>query len=653
MSKKFGLFIFIFILSLQTIHGATLNPYAVEYSKAIALMEKNQFHEAILIMKPLTKTNKNYHLFLSLGDAYAAIEQPTKALPYYKIVYEKATASSNTLFRRVALFKIARMQLWMNNSQAAMTSYQQLLSMKLSAKDYAIANMGLQRASHLEHQGVIKEKHLQFEKAMRQAEKALRLENGQQAHALIKNYLHQTEDVRLYLIAADSMMINNRPKNALLYYQHALQLSHATSEKISILFSIARMQFWLGHYVSADKTYQLLLKYNLNPQEYELALAGRVKSLAYYDRPRTAYHIVPTNLVFTTPELIIATSQATSWASWSDISKATQATYQPITNNLNLQSSLGKDLQDLQWQTKLATSPGVLTPSVFSSHDSENFDKTRALVDYSRYWSQLSQTSVGLDYISYTQNNPNKLNARGIYLSQIVRPTRDLIFRGQIEPIEYKNVTTFEQKNWTPFLWAANASYTPNDYISFRLITLKEVVETFPAFANQITDNQYAAAVTLSPLPYVQLNGSYAKLHFSDTNDRNSGFLSSTVAILPNYGISATGILRGYTDKFNSPNYFSPHTYWAETILLKMGRKLGATWHYYLDGGVGRQFIVSQPDSSTAESPTYQWGLGITGPINQWLVLNAFYADVRQASAFLDSPGYHYQYGGLSLNFMM
>ena len=651
MSKKFGLFIF--IISLQTVHGATLNAYAVEYSKAIELMEKNQFHEAILIMEPLAKTNKNYHLFLSLGDAHAAIEQPAKALPYYKMVYDNATASNNALFKRVALFKIARMQLWMNNSQAAINAYHQLLSMKLSAKDEVIANMGLQRASHLEHQDAVQEKHLQFEKAMQQAENALHLNNGQQAYALIKNYLHQKEDVRLYLIAADSMVSTNQPQKALLYYQHALQLSHATSEKINILFSIARMQFWLGHYVSADKTYQLLLKYNLNPQEHELALAGRVKSLAYYDRPRTAYHIIPTNLVFTTPELVIAASQAASWANWADISKSTLTTYQPITNNINLQSSLGKDLQDLQWQTKLATSPGVLTPSFFSSHDSENFDKNRVLVDYSRYWSQLSQTSVGLDYISYTQNNPNKLNARGVYLGQIVRPTRDLIFRGQIEPIEYKNLTPFEQKNWSPFLWAANASYTPNDYVSLRLITLKEVVETFPAFANQITDNQYAAAVTVNPLPYVQLNGSYAKLHFSDTNDRNSGFLSSTVAILPSYGISATGILRRYTDKFTSPNYFSPHEYWADAFSLKLSRKLGTTWHYYLDGGVGRQFIVSQPDSSTAESPTYQWGLGVTGPINKWLILNAFYADVRQASAFLDSPGYHYQYGGVSLNFMM
>ena len=158
--------------------------------------------------------------------------------------------------------------------------------------------------------------------------------------------------------------------------------------------------------------------------------------------------------------------------------------------------------------------------------------------------------------------------------------------------------------------------------------------------------------MTVNPLPYVQFNGSYSRLDISDSNSRDSYFLSSTVLVLPNYGLSATGIFRDYTDAFSSPNYFSPYNYKAATILLKLGRKLGATWHYYLDGGVGRQYIVSRLGEAAAASPTYQLGLGITGPINSWLVLNAYYADVHQASAFLGSPEYRYQYGGISLNIM-
>lgn len=139
----------------------------------------------------------------------------------------------------------------------------------------------------------------------------------------------------------------------------------------------------------------------------------------------------------------------------------------------------------------------------------------------------------------------------------------------------------------------------------------------------------------------------------SDTNHRNIYYFSSTVPVLPDYGINATGIFREFTNKFTSPNYFSPDTYTAGTLLLKMSRRLGVTWHYYVDGGGGRQFIKPQPGEATSSSPIYQWGFGITGPINSYLILNAYYADMHQASAFLDSPGYHYQYGGVSLNILM
>ena len=651
MSKKFA--IFIFIILTQNIYGHNPSHYSEEYSKAVTLMEQRQFHEAILIMETLFKTHKNNNLLLSLGDAYAAEENPKKALHYYKIVYRHANITENAVFKRIALFKIARMQLWLNKNQEAFSSYQLLLSMALSASDKAIANEGLTTASTIKLQNTIQEKRKRYENTLQQARDDIRFFDGKRAYSLIQNYLDTAPNSNLYLVAADSMAITDTPQKALYYYQQALQSAKAIAEKKYALFGIAKMQFWLGQYVRAGKTYQLVLTYPLNKKEYELAIAGLVKSLAYYDRPRLAYHMIPNDLVFTTPELVIAASQAASWSNWSDITKSILIKYQPIIKPINATSSLGKDLQDLQWQTKLATTANSVTPSVFYSHDSEDFNKTRSLLNYIHYWSQLTQTTTGLDYIVYTQNKENKLNARGFYIGQTVRPSRNLILQGQIEPTEYKNLTPSARSNWTPFLWNANAFYTPTDYVSLRVLALKEVIETFPAFNNRITDNQYATALTINPLPYVQLNGSYARLNMSDSNSRNSYFLSSTLLVLPNYGLSATGTLREYTDQFTSPDYFSPYNYKAATIMLKLGRKLGASWHYYLDGGVGRQFIVSRPDSSTAASPTYQFGLGITGPINSWLVLNAYYADIHQASAFLDSPEYHYQYGGLSLTIMM
>ncbi|MCX7118014.1 MAG: hypothetical protein NTW94_08985 [Legionellales bacterium] len=263
MRAKIGFFIFMFLM--QTSHDSPAATDSDVYAKALTLMERNQFEAAVYIMTPLAKTNPNTKLLLSLGDAYVALDQPKKALNYYILVYQHANQSDDQLFKRIALYKMAR------------------------------------------------------------------------------------------------------------------------------------MQFWLGQYVSSGKTYQLLLTYPLSPLEHELALAGLVKSLSYYDRPRRAYRLIPHDMVFTTPEMVVAASQASSWANWSDLTRTILITEMPITNNINSRSPLAKDIQDLQWQTRRATSPGEITPSVFASHDSEDFNKTRVMLDYTRYWNQLAQTAVGLD----------------------------------------------------------------------------------------------------------------------------------------------------------------------------------------------------------------------------------------------------------------
>ena len=449
------------------------------------------------------------------------------------------------------------------------------------------------------------------------------------------------------------MANSNRPQQALAYYQQAFEYSNDFTDKAAALQGIAKMQFWLGQYVRAERTYRLLLSYPLSPTEHELALAGLVKSLAYYDRPRRAYRFIPSSLSYKTPELVIAASQASLWSDWADLTRTILSTYQPITKQLPKASALGRDLQDLQWQTNLATNPNNLTPSVFSSHDSEDFNKTRELLDYTHYWQQTAQTSVGLEALTYTQSHPHREQAEGLYLGQTLRPTRDIILHGQIEPMHFKNTSLYSRSNWDPLFWEGHGSYTPTDQLSFRLLALKEVIETFSAFQDKITDNQYATSVALHPLPYLEIDGAYSRLDMSDTNHRNVYFISSTALIMPSVGLSATGSLRDYTDRFTSPAYFSPHEYKAGTLLLRLGRRLGATWHYYLDGGVGRQYVIARPGSAAAGSLTYQWGLGITGPLSKCLVLKAYYADLHQASAFLDSKDYHYQYGGIGITLLL
>ncbi|RUR08131.1 lipopolysaccharide assembly protein LapB [Legionella sp. km772] len=513
---------------------------------------------------------------------------------------------------------------------------------------------GVKESSFLQKIAAIKEqiKELKLELLIKKAQSYLDQNEGGKSFALIKADLYTAPNYLLYMIAAESMSIQNRAQQALEYYQSAFQHSANDKQQKTALLGIARMQFWLAQYVRAKDTFTRLLHYNLSAQEYQKALAGLVKSYAYYDRPQKAYQQIPSTLVFKAPELIIAAAQASSWAGWSDISKTILHDYQPVLEGSDLSSGLTKDWQDLIWQTDLDTWPNIISPTFFASRDTETFHKKQVTLDYRHYWSYAAQTSFGPEFIDYSQYNFYALNATGFYLSQSIQPNRHLSLIGKIEPMAYKDQTVLQHPSWNPVLWMAKGTVNPNDYIKLNLLAQKEIIETFPAFYNRISDNQYAGTLTLSPLAYLKLDGSLSRLNISDDNIRQGYFLATTLVANPDLGLSTTFIYRGFSNEFKSPDYFSPHQYKEKKILLRLGRRLGATWHYYLDGGLGRQYITPLVNSETNSSPTYQWGMGINGPLTKHLFVTFYYINTHQASAFIDSVGYAYQCGGLSFNLL-
>ncbi|HBI21596.1 MAG TPA: hypothetical protein DDY37_03260 [Legionella sp.] len=426
-------------------------------------------------------------------------------------------------------------------------------------------------------------------------------------------------------------------------YQSALDIARKPYEYTIALFGISKMQFWLGRYYAAMSSYKRALKESTNAHDVELSKAGLIKSEAYADRPLLAYRSIPLEPAFTTPEMTIAAAQATLWADQADLTKKILTKYQPITQTIPPNSNLGRDLKDLAWQTSLNTHPNVLTPSAFDAEDSEHFSVLRSALDYSHYWSYHYQSFVGMEQIRYKQSS-SLLNAQGVYFRQKWRPTRTLTFNGKLEPTRYQR--------WNPLLWLANASYRPNDYFGVEWLTKNEIVETFPAFSHHISGYQQAATVCLSPVPYVRFNGSMSRLNLSDDNIRNGYFISATTTLWTVMGLNLTLQNRGYTDKFVSPYYFSPNEYNASAAILRVGGRVHSVWHYYLDGGLGVQNI-GITGNPTATSPTRQWGIGLNGPINSYLVLNAYYAMSRQVSAFLGSPDYKYQYGAISLSALL
>lgn len=568
---------------------------------------KNNGENAYKLIKPYLESEHRVDVYVIAAASMAIMEDPKESLYYYK---KALVLSTSTNDKKAILAGITKMQLWLKDNAAKNTAKNNLARIN----------------RYIENN------------------------DGIRADYLINQIYKQDDNYTRFRLSALSMILMNRPVQALAFYEKAYNLSKTKEERKVAVFGMAKMNFWLAYYVKAGHLYQsLLTDYQLTPKEYQLALAGRVKSLAYYDRPRLAYKTIPPHIIYTEPALVVAAAQASSWSDWSDITKCILKTYRNTLCSLDTKSPIYRDMIDVAWQTDLATAPHNITPSYFYSHDSEEFDKRKTTLDYTHYWNQIYQTSVGLQYIKYTQHKPNQLNAYGTYLSQTVRPTRNLTVNGTIQPYQYKNLTPATDHNWYPVLWDATARYRWNDNIAANLEAKREIIETFPAFSHKITDNLYSAGFNISPAPYVKIDGSIFTLAISDNNRRNGYFVSPNILIIPDLGLSVIGVLRGYTDKFASPYYFSPHRYLEEALLLKLGRRLGATWHYYLDAGAGRQFITpfSEP---TGGSPTKQFGLGMNGPISNHFIFNAYYAYKNQASAFLNATDYNYQYGEVSIN---
>lgn len=484
-----------------------------------------------------------------------------------------------------------------------------------------------------------------YDKRISLAKKLIADDKGREAAFVLQPLLLQSQPTYdTFILAAQSAAEMDDPNTAYDNYTYALEIAKDATERHVALFGLAKMQFWLDQYVRSADTYECLLRDQLNRVDYELALAGLVKSLAYLDFARLAYALIPCQLQYTSPNLVVAAAQTTLWSDWADITKCILCSHQSIIKKIPPHSPLAKDLMDVQWQMDLATWPNVLTPSFYYSEDTEQFNERRISLDYTHYWCHLFQTSLGMDHIIYSQHS-NELVGRGIYLRQILQPRRDLIVSARIEPTNFSG--------WHPFLWNANINYRPNDYIGINLLALKELVKTFPAFTLQIVDKQVAASTQLHPWPYLILDGSVSRLYFSDNNQRNGYYVDIQGLVVPTYGMSLIIRQREYTDHFQSPSYFSPDKYRERAILIRVGSKAGSVWHYYVDAGAGRQWIVPTKGAPSETSPTHQWGFGINGPINKNVMVSAYYANVYQASAFSNASGYRYRYGGVAMNILL
>ncbi len=582
---------------------------------AIKYIDTNQGKKALEILKPLLKSQQNFKIFRLAAQSYAEINEPSLSLSYYK----KALSSAKTADeQKIASEGIKKMNNWLAKERKTAKPALSPLQIKLNLVREYISK-----------------------------------DQGDKALELLQPLLLDKPNYQVFMLTALSYAQTNKPRLALNYYRNALPLATTPKDRVATLLGIGKMHFWMGQYFRAERAYAEIFKYPTNSREFDLALAGKVKSLAYADRPIRAFKSIPPDLIYETPELVVAAIQSSLWSDWADISKQISLDYEPIIAKIPPESALGKDISDAFWQINQATWPNAITPGYFYSIDSDDYQISRGSFNYSHYWSQIFQSEAGFIDTVYTQplskqpasiQSLSKLVSKTVYFGETIRPTRQLILSGRIAPSDYEL--------WRPFLWSSQLTYRPSDYVSFLVQGFHEAVEALPALSQHITATQVHGNINLAPLPYVKVRGVLNNIRFSDTNNRDGYFVSVTTLLSTELGLSFILQEKAFRSKFVSPYYFSPNKYVLDTAILRFGRRYATRWHYYIDGGLGRQFVgVDNVDSRP--SRTWQWGLGLNGPITDRVILNLYYLMTTQAANFTNSSVYKYQAGAVELKFLI
>ncbi|WP_131781154.1 tetratricopeptide repeat protein [Legionella gresilensis] len=227
-----------------------------KYSLAQKLIAERRYQEAIKLLEEVKVNNKKPDVDITLGDTYVMLDNLKMALYYYKSALDKAKLSNNEVMIRISLFRIARMQISLEQVQEAIINYELLLNMNLSPEDKSIAEEGLQKA-----QAILLGKKLQ------QAAIFIEQGKGVVAFELIKNDLEKNKDnYRLQIIAGQSLAVMNKPQEALTHFQQAFDLSISNDEKNTALLNIIKMQYWLGDNQAAQQSLVELQKLPLSEQ---------------------------------------------------------------------------------------------------------------------------------------------------------------------------------------------------------------------------------------------------------------------------------------------------------------------------------------------------------------------------------------------------
>lgn len=430
--------------------------------------------------------------------------------------------------------------------------------------------------------------------------------------------------------------LNSEPKEALIYYNKALQLTdkNDTLKRVT-LFNIGKMQLWLEQYQKAELTYNSLLKMPLDNQDHELALAGLVKSLAYQDKPRYGYNSIPENLHYTLPNMVLAATQAALWSDWSGKAKKISDNNQSILKQVDPKSTLYRDLKEVTYATNAETAKNKIIPSYEFEHDNDG--TTIMHYNLEAFRSFFPDFSAGLGFTSTAiSNNNQRIHGENLFAEVMQRINDYINYQAKI------GYSTFD--SWNHTLWSANLGIQPNDIISFSFSNQQENVETIAAINNKTTFNTTQIKATISPIYRLKISGSIFYGMFSDDNNRTGYFASANYLLFDKIGLSTEIRARGYhSSKTDTVGYFNPANLEEQDLILKLNHRLLTNWKYYVTLCILGHQEISPGDTT---SPKFI-EVGINGFITKNLLLNASYG--YSNSNFSTAEGYGRHYGMIAL----
>lgn len=582
----------------------------------------------------------SFHSAVKKAQHFAKLEQPKKALEWFEKAFQ--LANNNPVYKRVALFGMAKMQVWLEQYSTALNTYKKLKTTDLDKMDRAKVNAAIAKLKAIvspvrAKKRPIRKRYSQNARfqSIAHVRQLILADNAAGALSTLSRF-HNKDQFGYYFYLGKAYAMQDQPRKAMKYYRQALTKVNNNGDRIATLIAIGNIEIWLERYPDAEVTFKKALAFRLSSQDHEAALNGLIRAYSHQDYPRKALALLPKNFKMTQPMTLVATAQAANWAGLHYIAKSLFHKSCKLLKKITPSSPLARTAKEEHWIADWGNAKNSVSSDNYFESDTDGFNINRYNVIVTHRFKPTSATQVFLNFANFN-NAMTRLNAQTIGVSHSWFATENWHFQLQ--------AALASVGSWSPFLWFAQARYTPNDYITIALYNRQEYVEAFPALFNKITLNSTELSIFTHPFFRFFLGGSVFHHYFSDKNNRN-GFVARAIWVLSTHlGLATELRYRYYTNsRPNSINYFSPSSLQDYQAILRIRRRISDVWRVYAQGGIGSQRIAN-----TGSSGIDSFEVGLRGIIRNHLYIRAYYGETN--AAMNSANGFGRQYGGFTLTY--